>query len=239
MKVKGWNLFKYVASGMLACGILATFIYVCIKGDLKNNILSWSCVIACFVLSLVFVKFKSPSIFITLGLGANAVADYFLLYNIGKADRTQLLIGLGIFCGVQFFYFIYTLCLNKSIAAKVFNIALRVAACLILYFIMPRFYPTLGTLELISLMYFANLCITFLELLFNVKTNWLLALGMFMLLISNFWLGMAQEGALLFQLPLEFWEILLKYNVAFWLYVPSLVVIALGSIFNAVRKKEN
>ncbi len=239
MKVKGWDLVKYIVSGLLACGILGTFIYVCLKGDLEHNILSWSCVIACFVLSLLFVKFKSPSVCITLGLAASAAADYFLMYNIQKTSEKEIMIALYILCGVQFFYFLYTMLQNKSIAGKVVNIALRVAACLCLYFILPKSY-TLGTREIVALMYYANLFVTFLELIFHLKSNLILAFGMLLLLVSNFWLGMAFEGALLFKLPLEFVEIFLKYDVHLWLYIPALLVIALGSIYNLTfKKKEN
>ncbi len=237
MKIKGFNLIRLLLSLLLAGGILGLFVYVCIKGDLKNNILSWSCVIGCCVLSLVLVSFKSSTYLISLGLAATAAADYFLLYNIANLTENFLIIALGVLCGAQFFYFVYSLVLNGSIAAKVINIALRVALCLVVYFVMPEYY-TIGTVELIALMCFANLFVSFLEFLFHFKTSWLLALGMFVLLASNFITGMVYEGFLLFNLSGKIVEFFFTYNIAFYTYVPALLLIAMSSVLGLIRKKE-
>ena len=231
MKNKTFNFIRLVLS------IFIAFVYVCIKGDIQNNILSFACVCGCFVISLLLIKFKSAQFFIMLALAINVVADFFLLasFNIGNLEQNRIIIGLSLFCCVQFCFLIYTLSLNHSIASKVINLAFRVALCLIVYFIVPAYF-VIGTVELIALMYFVNLFVSALFLLIHFKTEYFLFLGLLVLLISHLLIGLINGGIVIFGLTGSFVEFILKYNLAFYTYIPSLLLISFSSFF---KKKKN
>lgn len=212
------------------------FIYVCVKGDIEHNILSFACVGGCFLISLLLVKFKSPKSLITTGLLLNVVADFFLLFrlDIGKLEEHRIVIGLSLFCAVQFCFLLYTLVLNRSIATRVINLAIRVGLCLIAYFILPTYY-VLGTYEMIAIMYYINMFATALVLLTHIKKEYVLFVGMVVLLISHLVVGFMNGGILILGMTGPFVEFLVKYNLAFYTYIPALLLIALSPVL--LKKK--
>ena len=121
---------------------------------------------------------------------------------------------------------IYTLLLNKSIGARVVNIAVRVALVLCVWFILPT-YVELDTYQLMSLIYLSNFLVSLGVFLVHIKTQWLLFLGFLLVFVSALISFFVNGGIALFGLSgLNF---LLDFDYAFLFYIPGLFLIASAS----------
>lgn len=234
METKKISEFKFLATLVFGGVIFGMFLYIILKGDFKNAYLSFSCVGLCFLFSLLFIKLTSKKILITLALATNVVADYFLILTPSEENK---LIGLGIFCGVQFFYLVYSLLLNKSIGVRIVNISLRVALCLIAYYVLPKYF-SLSVLELVAVMYILNFLVSLLVVLCHIKTEWLLFVGLLLFFACDIFVGLAEGGFALLNLTGNFVDFVLTKNVHFWFYIPGLFLIATSSVW-ASKKKLN
>ena len=204
------------------------FLYVCIRGSANDpyNALSYASIGASFLLSLIFVRKSPKKILITLALGINVVADYFLVLMPSEQNR---LIGVCIFLGVQFAYFLYTMFLVKGIGLKIVWIAIRVALCLLAGFLVPLWLK-LDTLEMISLIYIVNSFVTLATIAFHLRFEWLTFVGYFLFFACDIFVGLTY-GAGLLGITGTFLNILLNYDIAFFLYVPGIFIIALSSVW--------
>lgn len=227
------DVFKIVMSVLISALVLAGFVYLLIKGDFDRPYLTYACIGACFLLSLIFVRKSQKKIFLTLALAATVAADYFMTFD--PTFENGRLIGICIFLGAQFFYLLYSLSLTRAIGLKVIDVALRVAMCLIIYFVVTR-YVTLTTVELLALMYIANLLVTVLSALIHIKTEWLTFIGLFVLLISNVFAGLLNGGAVILGISGGFLDFITEYNIAFYTYIPALLLISLSSVWEIKRK---
>ncbi len=243
MSPKKRKIFNIVASVLLAIVVLAMFGYVIFKEDLSftisnftfTNVLAFGCVLASFLFSLLCIQKMSKKILITLALALNVVADVFMVLLPGIVENS-VLIAVCLYCASQFIYLVHTLTLSRGMGIRIVNVALRVAVCLITYFIAMQ-YVTLDTLQIISMMCILNAFVTLIILLFYIKTEWLLFLGLFVLFAFQFF-SMLQGGGWLTILQItnaDFIEFLSKYDVAFMCYIPAQLLIALASIW-AKRK---
>ena len=209
------------------------YLYVALKGDIQHNILTLSCVAASFVLALLFVKISKKKILISVALLFSVLADFFMLVapelNFMELEKIQLL-GICLYCGVQLCLLIYTLTLSKSIGLNITNIAFRVLICLLAWFLIPK-YLTLSRLQMIAVMYFLNACVTLLTLLFYIKKNPILFFGVLLLVVASVFVGFTHGAAEIFQITGEFLEIITKYNIAFFCYIPAVYLIALSSVW--------
>lgn len=225
-------IFKIVMSVLFSALVLSAYLYVCIKGDLDRPYLSYGCIIACFLLSLLFIGKSSKKIFITLALAANVAADYFLVFDATEENK---IIGVSIFLGVQFFYLLYSLSLTKAIGLKIMDIALRVALCLIVYFVVPK-YVTLSTLEMLSLMYIANSFVTLLSILVHIKTEWVTFIGFLLFFVCDIFVGLTNGGADILNISGSFVDFIFKYDIAFYTYIPGVLLISLSSVWAKASK---
>lgn len=233
MKRSKCDIFKIFMSILVSAAVLAGFVYVLIKGDLERPYITYACVGACFLLSLIFIGKSQKKIFLTLALAATVAGDYFFIFD--PTFENSRLIGICVFLGAQFFYLLYSLSLTKAIGLKVIDVALRVALCLLIYFVVTR-YVTLTTVELLALMYIANLLVTLISALIHIKTEWLTFLGLFVLLVSNVFAGLVNGGAIILGISGGFLDFITKYNIAFYTYIPSLLLISLSSVWQIKKK---
>ena len=232
MKENKVSVFKVILTILFAATIFAGYFYVIFgkfTADMKiqPNHISYALVGACFVFSLLFTRLSVKKIFITLALAINVAADYFLI--LAPSDENKL-IGLCIFCGVQFMYFLYTLYLNKSIGLKVFNMGLRAGLCLLAYFLVPNYF-TVGTLEIVAMMYIINFAVSLVFFLFYIKTEWLLFLGFLLLFIRNIFVGLTNGGMDILGITGAVVDFLKTYDIAFYSYIPGLFFIASSSVW--------
>ncbi len=209
------------------------YLYVCLKGDIKYNILTLACVGASFVLALLFVRISKKKILIAVALLFSALADFFMLVapslNFMELEKVQLL-GMCLYCGVQLCLFIYTITLSSSIGLNITNVAFRVLLCLLAWFLIPK-YVELSRLQMIAVMYFANACVTLISLLIYFRKNPILFFGVLLLVVASLFYGLRNGAAEIFQITGQFMEILTKYNIAFYCYIPAVYLIALSSVW--------
>ncbi|MBE7076103.1 MAG: hypothetical protein E7375_03475 [Clostridiales bacterium] len=238
---KGRKIYLSIIYVLMFLLIAASFFfYVYNKLPLSWGInpayFSYGCVAGAFLLSLLALQKKARNIFVALGLACTCVADFFLILSpaLGLIIKNSQLIGVCVFCGVQAIFFVYTLILNKGIGTKVFNMALRVALCLIAYFVLPKYF-TIGTLEMISLMYILNSFATLLMLLIYIKKEWLLFLGFLLFFVCDIFIGLASGGAAILGITGPFLDFILKYNIGMYCYIPGLFLIASSAVWT---KKE-
>ncbi len=235
MEKKNINILKILATILFAVAIFGAYFYVIFKGDFSTPYLSYGCIGACFVFAFLFIGKSLKKCFLCLALATNVVADYFLVLMPSQENK---LIGLCVFCGVQFFYFLYTLVLAKGNGTRVINIALRVALCLLAYFLLPKYF-VLSTLEMISVMYILNSFVTLLILLIHLKTEWLTFIGFLLFFICDVFVGLTNGGVEVLGITGAFVEFIFKYNIVFYTYIPGIFLIATSSVWskNGENKK--
>lgn len=225
------DYFKIVLAIVFSIAILGAFVYVIWKGevDATHPYLYYGTICASFLLSLIFVRKCKKKILITLALSLNVAADYFLVFDPTIANAQ--IIGMSLFCGVQFVYLIYSLTLNKSNGIKVLNVAVRVALCLGAYLILPMYF-TLDWLEMTAVFYILNFVVNLIVFALHMKTEWLLFVGYFLFLLCDICVGLTSGGIDVLGLAgTKFAEILTSYNFAFYFYVPGTLLISLSSVF--------
>ena len=198
---------------------------------LKPEYLSYACVFLCFSLALLFIRIDAKKILLTLILAVCAVADYFLI--LAPSEKNKF-VGLCVFCVAQFLLVIYTLFLNKGIGSRVANLAIRVALCLVAYYVLPIYF-TLGTTELVSVMYIINFLVSLLVLLGHIKTEWLTFVGFLLFFLCDIVVGLTNGGFEILQLTGSFVDFLTTHDVSFWLYIPGLFGIATSAVFSKIK----
>ena len=224
-KISKFKIFIMVIFAILVFAAFFFKLFCNFSADfpLKENHVYYICVGLCFLLALIFIKFNLKNLLIVFALAGTVVADCFLVLN---PVENNLLVGLSILCGVQFLFLIYTLLLNKSIGARVVNIAVRVALVLCVWFILPT-YVELDTYQLMSLIYLSNFLVSLGVFLVHIKTQWLLFLGFLLVFVSALISFFVNGGIALFGLSgLNF---LLDFDYAFLFYIPGLFLIASAS----------
>ncbi len=200
---------------------------------LKPQHLSYICVGLCFLYSLIGTNYKSKNWFLTVFLGVCLVADYFLMIAPSEQNR---LVGVCVFCVAQLILMAYSLCLNKSVGTRIVNIAARVALCLLVYFVLPKFF-VLGTLEIIFAMYISNFLISLLVVLTHIKSQGWLLVGMLLFFISDVFVGLT-NGASILGLSGPFLDFILKYNIYIYAYIPGLFFMGMHTVWAGRKKKE-
>lgn len=202
-------------------------LWVYFKGDFERRYLTFALTGLSFLLSLIFIGKNVKKILITSALACAVAADYFLVFSV-LTWKNQL-IGLCLFCGAQAILAAYTVVLNKSNGRRVINLASRVVLCLVAYFVLPLYF-TLGTLEIIAIMYAINFVVTIFVVLLHIKKEWLLFLGLLLYLLCDLSIGLV-SGAALIGLSAGFVKALVDANLTFWAYYPGLLLIAISSVF--------
>ncbi|MGN1201021.1 MAG: hypothetical protein ACI4R8_02000 [Candidatus Caccovivens sp.] len=228
MEKRNFLIFKICISIAFAMLIAGAYFYVIFAGDLNPAYLSFGCICACFCFAFIFIGKGFKKFFIILALAVNVASDYFLVFN--PSFENAQLIGLCLFCGVQFFYFLYTLTLAKGNGTRVVNLAVRVALCLLAYFILPK-YIVLSTLEMIAVMYIINSLVTLLILLLHIKTEWLIFIGFFLFFVCDIFVGLTNGGVELLGITGAFVDFINKFDIAFYTYIPGIFLIALSSVW--------
>lgn len=232
-KVKG---FKICISIIFALLILGAWGYVIWRGEpWDRRYLGYGAIALCFLFSLIFIGKSSKKIFITFALATNVAADYFLVFSKDCGTEKYKLIGLCVFLGVQFFYFLYTLFVQRNNAARAVNFALRAAAILVVVLIL-RTRLSLGVKEQLAIIYIANSVITLLVMIFHAKTEWVAAIGMFLFILCDVCVGLNEGGFDVLGITSGwFYEFIMSHDCAFWFYTPGIFLISLSSVWEKKR----
>lgn len=239
-KSRSLKIFKIVMTILFAGVLVGALVWLELKGDFDKPYLTYGAVGASFLFSLIFIRKSASKMLLTLALAIAVAADYFLIFaNYGILDITvyarNQLIGLCIFCGLQFVLLVYTMMLNKGAGVRIVNLASRVALCLIAYFVLPLYF-TLGTIETIAVMYIINFAVSLFFVMIHIKTQWLLFLGLFLFFVSDIIVGLVAGGGLL-GVNTNIVDFFVKYNIQYYCYIAGLFLMACQSVW--CKKKED
>lgn len=228
------TIFAILLTALIVGALLcAVFIKFPADSKIQSQHLIFGSVCACFLYAMLLSKIDAKKLFLILALALNAVAVYFLIVKTTASDN-DLQIGLYIMCAAQVAFLVYTLMLNKSIGLKIVNIAVRVALCLCVYYILPNYF-TLKTYEMISVMYLANSLVTLLALLCYAKSQWPLLIAYLLLFACEILFVYLKVGAQILPTP-ELTTFLDKYDMPLYCYVPGLLLVATFSVW---KQEEN
>lgn len=208
---------------------------------LATNILTFVCICACFLYSSLFLKFNMKSFLVTIALGGLVASNYFLLFDNSFVENPQML-SLYILCGVQSVFLFYSLLLCKGNGIRIVNLAVRVAGSLVVCLLLPEYFPEIFTLaNAVSIVYMFNFLLTILHLLFfHIKDNWLLVLGLVLLFASEVFSLFSGIWVDIYGISGSFVDFLTNYNLAFYLYIPALFILATSAVFSKkLNNKKN
>lgn len=219
------KVFKIGMSVFFTLVVGALFLYVCIRGDLKNNLLSFLCSGLSFLLSLVFLKLTAKKIFLTTALAINVVADYFLVFS--QVEKLRI-VGLIALCVVQLIYLIYSLLLVKGVGIRITSLGFRVALCLCVALLLPKYIP-LETFEMIQIMILLNFFVSTISLGYDWINEWITFAGFSLVLISYTFVILSKIVPDLLDT--------FSGTIAFYFYVPGILVIALSSVWENSKNR--
>lgn len=236
MKTKTISILKIIFTALFGAAVAGAFVWVNIKGEIADKPwLTYGCIALSFLLALIFVGRSLKRLFLVLGLACHVAAAYFLIFDPLMANSQ--LIGICILCGAQLCFLLYTLLLSEGIGARVVNIAIRVALCLVACLILPKYIVGLTTIDIIFLAYLINAVVSLIWIGIHIVTEWLTFIAMVILVFALVWGGLGLYGGWFVHLGINNFMVLLNYNIAFYLYIPALLILAISSVWAKPKKK--
>ena len=183
MKTKTVSILKIIFTALFGAAVTGAFVWVNIKGEIADKPwLTYGCIALSFLLALIFVGRSLKRLFLVLGLACHVAAAYFLIFDPFMANSQ--LIGICILCGAQLCFLLYTLLLSEGIGARVVNIAVRVALCLVACLILPKYIVGLTTIDIIFLAYLINAVVSLIWIGIHIVTEWLTFIAMVILVFA-------------------------------------------------------
>lgn len=228
---------RIFASVLFAAVILAAFAFVCIKGDLENNILSFGCICATALLSLLFVQWTPKKILLTISLAISVLADIFLVL---LPSQNNYFVGIWLLAAVQVAYLVFTLFLIKGNGLRAISLAIRAGICMLVYFLLPQ-YLVLTTIQMLFAMIVINAFVTLMIFLIFFKTQWLTFLGFLLLFAFLFFSALDAGWGSLFKFSEKFLTFITSPykqlpSLAFLCYVPANLLLALSSVWEKTKR---
>ena len=218
---------KIIISSILAITVCTLYLIQAV--NVIQASLYYTCVMLCFVLTLCFVKLTPTKLPITVALFCACVADYFLILNYSVTHHPQdQIYGMLAFCALQCCFTVYTYFIIKNPKLKIAMLITRVTVTLCIICVMPILQ--FGLLEILCAVYIVNFFITLLIVATQIKTRWLMFIGLLLFFICDIFVGLSNGGAALFHLQNVAW--LTAHNYSFYFYVPGLLLIALSSVWS-------
>ncbi|MBQ0017053.1 MAG: hypothetical protein KBT30_00295 [Clostridiales bacterium] len=214
---------KNIIAIILSVIILALYLKVLIFGE-AHYVEGFLGIPLAFLISALFLDIKNSKAFITYALLLNSIADVFLVLT-----RTHQEVGVSIFILAQICYMIYTLMLDKKLWVKLVNISSRVIISVVAVVVLKSLF-NLELLEMLSVIYITNSCITCLFLGVHIKTKLLMFIGFILFILCDIVVGLTWGGAEILNLSGAFIDLLYKFDFAFLFYVPGIYLISLSSI---------
>ena len=232
IKSKHKNLVKYLTLVIFFIAVFLQYFLSIFAVDINARALSFSCVVLCFIFTLLFVQ-KDKNIFISIGLFFNCIADIFLVLNY---DESNFLAGVSIFLFAQLCYAIYTIMLNKSKTAKIVNIVLRSIVIVAIGIIGYIFGLTLY--EIFSIIYITNFVLSCIYTFIYFKTELFYAIGSLLYIVCDIIVGITNGGAKILGLSGSFIDFLYSFDMAFVFYIPGVFVIALQVFYASFKHQK-
>ena len=243
MKTKTISILKIIFTALFGAAVTGAFVWVNIKGEIiaDKQWLTYGCIALSFLLALIFVGRSLKRLFLVLGLACHVAAAYFLIFDPSMANNQ--LIGICILCGAQLCFLLYTLLLSEGIGARVVNIAVRVALCLVACLILPKYIGDLTTIDIIFVAYLINAVVSLIWVGIHIVTEWLTFIAMLILVFALVWGGLGLysfalgRGCLCDVFGIKNCAVLHNYDIASYLYIPALLILAISSVWAKPKKK--
>lgn len=205
--------------------IVEAFLYGIILTS-GGDLLVYSCflsIVLCFVHALIHIKRGDK--LLAAGLACTVMADLCLVV----CSPAQRLWGMVFFLAAQSLYAIRLHRQIKSKALLIIRISLTVVALAVTAIVLK---DATDALALVSLCYYANLIMNIVTSFARFRQNKLLAIGFVLFLLCDTVIGLQvacggylpiEEGTLLHQI------IFMPFNLAWFFYLPSQVLISLST----------
>ncbi len=185
---------------------------------------SYLSIVVCFLFSLIWGRKYAP--LITAGLACTLGADFFLVI----CSPRQQLWGMVFFLGAQILYAVSLYTSQKNKCLLVIRIVLVVLVEAIAVIILK---DKLDILAIVSVCYYVNLIMNMIAAFSQFRQHSLLAIGFVLFILCDTIIGLqvAAEGYLPIGVNTLLYRILfVDFNLAWFFYLPSQVLIALSSL---------
>ena len=223
-KLEAINLHSvifYIIGALLAVAIQLT------SGKL-GRIASFTLVVLCAFFALIFARKSALGTLTVLGLIFTVCADTFLVLI---TDGNKLVAMIFFFC-VQIFYFLRVLTENRGAKLKMAHLTVRVLV-LTLAFLTALFVlgENKDALSLVSILYFANLCVNVLFSFFNFKRAPMFAIGLLLFAFCDVFVGFSMIGEYISLSENSIIHTLncIGINMVWLFYAPSQILISSSS----------
>lgn len=205
--------------------IVEAFLYGIILTS-GGDLLVYSCfssIVICFVHALIHLKQGDK--FLIVGLACTVMADLCLVVW----SPVQRLWGMVFFLAAQSLYAIRLHRQIRSNALLIIRISLTVVALAVTVIVLKE---ATDALALVSLCYYANLIMNIVTAFADFRSNKLLSIGFALFLLCDTVIGLQvacggylpiEDGSLLHQI------IFMPFNLAWFFYLPSQVLISLSA----------
>lgn len=228
------NNFRVPVISLIAVLVIELFVYSIFGGVSQDTytFISFLCVILCAGLATLFIDFTRKEQFICYALLLNIASDYFLVLNYSSEN---FVVGVSIFVAVQFMFAIYTILLNKTLLTKLVNIISRVVITATATTLLAIYF-NLAVHEILAVIYITNFVLTLFWSLIYIKHTWVFSIGTLFYIICDVVVGITNGGADIFGFSGSFIDFLYTYDVAYWFYIPAVLLIA---VYSALKISKN
>lgn len=198
------------------------------------EIYCYMAIIVAFLFSAVYVQDGKYNYLCLIAFIFTLIADFFLVVN-GKSEYKG--VAMTSFLFVQFMYatYIYLTIENKKNMKVGITLRLSLTFVAVLATILVL-KSNVDYLSIVSIIYFANLICNIIDCIINIRTMRLLLTALVLFMLCDVVTGLSVADGLYFVIPatsLLSKIIYLPFNLIWFFYVPSQVLIAL----NLNRKK--
>jgi hypothetical protein len=228
--------FSFIST-FLILELVLYILIVFVKTSLPINIISYMSILLCVIFMFVTFMFNKNKYTFTMLLAIvfTAIADFFLVL-LFASNKPLAMISFSL---AQISYMFVLLYFANNKTEKLWNLLVRAILFVILnvlaIIILKQNY---SFLVFISLFYFSNLCINIVFAFFHCNKNLLFTIGLLLFFGCDIIIGLQFLSEML---SLDSSNIIFQiahtsFNLAWFFYLPSQVLIVLSSVFN---KKNN
>ena len=233
------NIFFKISSALFVLVECVCWYLMLFESDVNNELVKFLSIVLAVVFSLLYFKPNGvSSIFLSLAFALTALADYFLAYS----TPIKKVPGVFVFCFVQIFYFLY---LFSSCKSKKISTVHLITRCVVVAIAITALFAVVGKrvdfLSFISLFYIANLVVNAI-FAYVQKGELLFAIGLTLFICCDIIVGLnAAINEYIFLSRESIWYKLAfsDFDLAWFFYLPSQVIIALSIALKNITKKPN
>ena len=223
---------KKIITLIFICIEFISFILILTIGENIQKIIQFSAIILCFLYSLI--NLKKDSLFFSIGLMFTVMADLCLVV----CNPIERLGGMIFFLIVQTLYFVKIHSSKKSKIILSVRFGLIGLIELIGYLVLKN---SMDLLVIVSLAYYVMLIMNIIESFIDFKDNKILPIGLVLFVLCDTVIGLQVMSDLYLKLneaSIIYKLIFSGFDLAWFFYLPSQVLISLNTYFKGGIKNE-